>query len=113
MRVNCFPNRATFVISFFDALGVADGGARGPFAPKPTIGARQQFLLMPYLLSGDPAANEARMAEEFPDDYASWKKKYDKNRITATRTDYEVDFIDAVARVARLGVNYNPDLYSS
>ena len=42
--------------------------------------------------------------------YEEWLKKYQKSRRTVTRTDYEVDFIDAFTRLASLA-SFDPDAY--
>ena len=70
---------------------------------------RQQFLLWPLVIGGDLAEAEAAMVAADPV-YDEWLKKYQKSRRTVTRTDYEVDFIDAFTRAAGLAA-FDPDAY--
>lgn len=43
--------------------------------------------------------------------YADFKKSYDLARTTVTRTNYEVDFINAFNKLSELGGKFDPDAY--
>ena len=71
---------------------------------------RQQFLLFPLLFGGTIADAEQKLVDANPSSYKEWLSKYQKSRRTVTRTDYEVDFIDAFTRLCSLA-SFDPDAY--
>ena len=87
--------------SILSALGVKKG--------RRLFTERQQFLLWPLVIGGDLAEAEASMVAA-DSVYDEWMRKYQKSRRTVTRTDYEVDFIDAFTKIAGLAA-FDPDAY--
>ena len=65
--------------------------------------------VIPRFCNQDPDAASAKLAEI--DDFANWKKKYDRSKKTVTRTEYEVDFIEYTNKLAGLGVQKNNQAY--
>lgn len=66
-------------------------------------------MLWPLVIGGDLDAAEQKMVEADPS-YKEWLLKYQKSRRTVTRTDYEVDCIDAFTRLASLA-KFDPEAY--
>jgi hypothetical protein len=54
-------------------------------------------------------AAENKLAENA--DYAPWKAKYDQDRKTITRTNYEVDFINTFTKLTNLGAKFDEFAY--
>lgn len=55
-------------------------------------------------------AYETKIAAE-NDAFAAFKKKFDAERMTTTRTNYEVDFINNFNKLATLGAIFDKDAY--
>ncbi|KAF8056140.1 AK1 [Scenedesmus sp. PABB004] len=98
------------VVAFMKQLGAKPGAGGGPFTPKPPFWERPTFFVWPAA-SADPAAEEARFVAELPDAFAGAKADADRSRGTLTRTDYEVEFINAFTKLAATGAVFDPDAY--
>lgn len=97
------------VQKFFLQLGVKPGEPEGGlFAPKKPFWERVTFVLWPAA-QADPAAAEALL--DASPAFEGLKRKYDISRRTATRTDYEVDFITYSTKLANLGAKFDPNAY--
>eukprot|EP00892_Ulva_mutabilis_P005537 jgi/Ulvmu1/3355/UM156_0012.1 len=94
--------------TFMLQLG-AKPGSSGPFAPKPPFWERVSFVLLGRI-ADDPQAKELQLAAD-SDVFAGFKKSYDLSRNTVTRTNYEVDFINAFNKLTELGAKFDPDAY--
>ena len=55
-----------------------------------------------------PVAEDAMVAANFSS-FDEWKRKYQKSRRTVTRTDYEVDFVEAFTRLVSNLAVFNED----
>lgn len=97
------------IVAFFKNLNNKDPNSTTPFAPKAPFWERPMFVLW-TAAAADPAAEEARFAAAAPI-FADLKSKYDYSKRTLTRTEYEVDFIEYVEKLGKVGAVFESNKY--
>jgi len=96
--------------TFFKQLGAKPDAGSGPFTPKPPFWVKPLLALYPTT-QGNIEAAEAKLAKDDPQAFASYQADYDRSRKTLTRTEYEVDFINAFTKLSDLGAKFEKDAY--
>lgn len=90
---------------FFFQLG--NKNPEGGFGkPKPPFYARQAFVL---LAAAYPDAEDKLAADDA--EFGQWKAKYDRSKRTTTRTEFEVDYIEFIAKLGSLGATFDRNAY--
>lgn len=99
------PDPEGRVLVWADASPAELAAKFAPFGLKP-----RQIVALAAFLGRDVEAIEAKLATD--PEFAPYVEKYRKSRLTVSETDYEVDLINAFAKLSTIGIPINYEAYT-